>query len=183
MAVKASFSAGILSVFGDTLDNTITESRDAAGQILVNGGAVPVTGGTPTVANTSLVQIFGQGGNDTITLNEANGALPAANMFGGAGNDTLTGGAGNDTMDGGAGNDSFIFNANFGIDTITNFGDVAANQDVIDFSTAVFANFAAVQAALHQVGADVHIDVNASNSVILTNVSVANLGSDDFRFH
>jgi hypothetical protein len=44
-------------------------SRDAAGKILVNGGAVPVLGGTPTVANTSLMQVFGQGGNDTITLN------------------------------------------------------------------------------------------------------------------
>ena len=33
MAVKASFLAGtgILSVFGDNLDNTITVSRDAAG--------------------------------------------------------------------------------------------------------------------------------------------------------
>ena len=78
------------------LDNTITVSRDAAGTILVNGGAVAVQGGTPTVANTTLIQVFGQGGNDTITLDEANGALPAANLFGGAGNDTLTGGSGND---------------------------------------------------------------------------------------
>ena len=50
--------------------NTITASRDAAGTILVNGGAVPIFGGTPTVANTSLIQVFGQGGNDTITLDE-----------------------------------------------------------------------------------------------------------------
>ena len=84
MAVTASFSAatGLLSVFGDAQDNTITTSRDAAGTILVNGGAVNVTGGTPTVANTGLIQVFGQGGNDTITLNEAIGALPAANLFG-----------------------------------------------------------------------------------------------------
>jgi hypothetical protein len=46
MAVTASFlpGAGILSVFGDNLDNTIAISRDAAGKILVNGGAVPVQG-------------------------------------------------------------------------------------------------------------------------------------------
>ena len=73
-------------------------SRDAAGKILVNGGAVKVLGGTPTVANTSLIQVFGQAGNDTITLNEANGALPRANLFGGAGNDTITGGSGNDML-------------------------------------------------------------------------------------
>ena len=46
MAIKASFSpgAGLLSEFGDSADNTITTSRDAAGQILVNGGAVPIAG-------------------------------------------------------------------------------------------------------------------------------------------
>src|SRR5262245_40912437 len=50
-AVTAFFSpqAGILSVLGDNLDNTITVSRNAAGILLVNGGAVQVKGGTPTV--------------------------------------------------------------------------------------------------------------------------------------
>ena len=91
MAVTASFILGKLNVFGDNLDNTITESRDAAGNILINGGAVAITGGKPTVANTSMSTIFGQGGNDTITLNEANGALPAVQIFGGAGNDVIHG--------------------------------------------------------------------------------------------
>src|SRR4029077_9422690 len=81
-----------------------------------------------TVANTAQIQIFGQGGNDTITLDEANGALPAAllfggacndlltsgaswdQLFGGAGNDTLTGGDGNDQVFGEAGNDRMIWN-------------------------------------------------------------------------
>jgi hypothetical protein len=87
MAVTAFFdpAAGVLTELGDNLDNTITTSRNAAGTILVNGGAVAVQGGTPTVANTSLITVFGQGGNDMITLNEANGALPAANLFGGTG--------------------------------------------------------------------------------------------------
>ena len=52
-----------------------------------------------------MIQVFGQGGNDTITLDETNGALPAAQLFGGAGNDVLTGGSGNDQLFGGAGND------------------------------------------------------------------------------
>ena len=70
MAIKASFSpsAGLLSIFGDSLDDTIAISRDAAGQIFVNGGNVAITGGTPTVANTAAIQVFGQGGNDTISL-------------------------------------------------------------------------------------------------------------------
>ncbi|WP_407526948.1 calcium-binding protein [Methylobacterium oryzisoli] len=104
-SVLGTFTAGTLSVFGDNLDNGVAVSRDAAGQILVNGGAVPVLGGTATVANTTLMQVFGQGGNDTLALNEANGALPRAHLFGGIGNDTLTGGSGADLLFGQSDND------------------------------------------------------------------------------
>jgi Ca2+-binding RTX toxin-like protein len=126
-AVFASFSAGAgqLTVFGDALNNSINVSRNAAGAILVNGGAVPVLGGTPTVANTSLIQVFGQGGNDTVTLDETNGALPRANLFGGAGNDTLTGGAGADLLFGQEGNDTLAGRG--GADFL--FG--GANNDVL----------------------------------------------------
>jgi Ca2+-binding RTX toxin-like protein len=108
MAISATFNptAGLLTALGDGLDDTITASRDAAGNILVNGGAVPVAGGTPTVANTTNLQLFGQGGNDTLTLDETNGALPAAQLLGGAGNDVLTGGSGDDELFGQAGNDT-----------------------------------------------------------------------------
>src|SRR6516164_6318012 len=108
--VSASFSpnAHLLTVLGDALNNNIVVSRDGAGRILVNGGAVSVQGGSPTVANVSLIQVFGQAGNDNISLDEANGALPAANLFGGAGNDTLIGGSGNDLLFGQAGNDTLM---------------------------------------------------------------------------
>jgi Ca2+-binding RTX toxin-like protein len=109
-SVTATFiaPAHILNVFGDSAANSIAVSRDAAGRILINGGAVQVNGGAPTVANTSLIQVFGQAGNDTIALDEANGALPAANLFGGDGNDTLTGGSGNDQLFGEAGDDVLL---------------------------------------------------------------------------
>jgi hypothetical protein len=70
MAVTATFipGAGSLTVFGDAQKNNIVTSRDAAGNLLVNGGALAVVSGRPTVANTSVFQVFGQGGN----------ALPAA---------------------------------------------------------------------------------------------------------
>jgi Ca2+-binding RTX toxin-like protein len=110
MAITASFSpgAGLLSVFGDGVDDMINIARNAAGTILINGGAVAVQGGTPTVANTALMQVFGQGGNDTIALDESNGALPAAQLFGGAGNDTLIGGSGGDFLFGQSGNDTLL---------------------------------------------------------------------------
>src|SRR3954447_11316228 len=107
-ATTATFNAGQLSVTGDSANNSITISRDAAGKILVNGGAVAVAGGTPTVANTSLIQAFGLGGSDVIALSEANGALPRANLFGGADNDVLTGGSGADQLFGQTGNDTLL---------------------------------------------------------------------------
>jgi Ca2+-binding RTX toxin-like protein len=107
-AVAAMFAGNTLSVFGDNFRNAIDVSRDAAGTILVNGGAVPIRGGAATVANTTFIQVFGRGGDDTITLNEANGILPRANLYGGSGNDTLTGGSGNDQLFGQSGNDTLF---------------------------------------------------------------------------
>jgi Ca2+-binding RTX toxin-like protein len=109
-AVTAMFSPtfGLLTVLGDTTDNTITVGRDAAGVILVNGGAVGIVGGTATVANTGLIAAFGLDGNDTIALDETNGALPAADLFGGGGNDVLTGGSGDDQIFGQSGNDILL---------------------------------------------------------------------------
>ncbi len=108
MAITATFipTPGLLTEFGDNGNNSIVTSRDAAGRILVNGPTVPIIGGTPTVANTSLIEAFGLDGNDTIALDETNGALPAADLFGGAGNDALTGGSGNDMLFGQAGADT-----------------------------------------------------------------------------
>jgi Ca2+-binding RTX toxin-like protein len=115
-------TSGIVSIFGDDLDNTITLSRDAAGNILSNG--VPIPGAT--IVNTVLIRVFGRGGNDTITLNEASGALPAAWLFGGSGSDTVTGGNGNDLIFGGTGNDALLGKGGFdlifggaGDDTLT----------------------------------------------------------------
>ncbi|WP_422931535.1 beta strand repeat-containing protein [Singulisphaera sp. PoT] len=108
--VSATFSAaqGVLTVFGDAQDNNITVGRDAGGNLLVNGGAINIVGGTSTVANTTLIQVFGQAGNDTISLDETNGALPGADLFGGGGDDTLVGGSGNDLLFGQAGNDTLL---------------------------------------------------------------------------
>src|SRR5690606_20621662 len=97
-----------LQFVSDEATDTIVVSRNAAGTILINNGTVPVSGGTPTAANTDLIEIIGAGGNDIITLDEAMGALPAAEIFGGTGNDTLTGGSGGDTLSG-EGDDDILF--------------------------------------------------------------------------
>ena len=138
MAIKANFTAGtgLLSVTGDNGNDSITVNRDPAdpaGQILINNGAISVQGGQPTLTNTTEIDVFGGAGNDTISLDNvappAGQALPPAHLFGGSGNDTLTGGAGadqlfgddgNDTLNGSDGNDTL--NGGIGNDTL-NGGD------------------------------------------------------------
>jgi Ca2+-binding RTX toxin-like protein len=113
--ISASFDPqmGVLTIVGDGRDNTIVVSRNAAGTLLVNNGAVSIAGGVTTVANTSLIRIFGREGKDQLSLNESNGALPRAMLFGEAGDDTLTGGSGNDELYGGTGNDILLGKGGF----------------------------------------------------------------------
>lgn len=117
-SISASFdrTMGILTIRGDQQSNTIIVGRDAAGTILINGGAVRIRGGVSTIVNTSLVEASGLDGNDTISLDEANGPLPRANLLGGNGNDTLTGGSGGDTLRGQACDDTLLGKA--GIDLL-----------------------------------------------------------------
>ena len=110
MSISASYDAisQDLTVIGDGGDNMVTVSRNAAGKLLVNGGAVAIIGGPATVANTDLIAVSGDLGNDTITLDETNGALPAAELAGGGGNDALTSGSGADLLQGETGDDTLL---------------------------------------------------------------------------
>ena len=86
-----------------------------------------------------------QGGNGS-DISEGRGGNDV--LLGGNGADTLVAGVGNDTLNGGNGDDTFVFAPGFGTDVIQTFGNVAGNQDVIDVSRAMFADFAALQAAM-----------------------------------
>jgi Ca2+-binding RTX toxin-like protein len=99
-----------------------------------------------------------------------------------SGDDLLNGSGGNDTLIGGDGHDTFVFGTGFGRDVIKDFTAGAGSPDVIRFSMAVFANFAAVQAAMSQVGADVVITRDAANTITLSNVDVGQWHQDDFWF-
>src|SRR5215471_13071316 len=76
---------GVLTILADAGGGTITVSRDAAGTIDVNGGAVAILGSRATVGNVDRIVVIGRGGNDRITLDETNGPLPNATLFGGPG--------------------------------------------------------------------------------------------------
>ena len=108
--ITASFNptTGVLTVTGGAQANTIAVSRNPAGALLVNGGTVPVTGGSPTTANTAVITILGRSGGDVLSLDESNGPLPPAHLFGEEGDDTLSGGSGSDELIGGPGRDSLL---------------------------------------------------------------------------
>ena len=117
-------------------------------------------------------------GNDKVI-----GSKFADDLRGGAGNDTIEGGLGNDTLTGGAGADSFVFNALSGLDLITDFvAGTGTGHDMLDFSTGIFANFAAVKAAGTQSGSDTLISFGG-NAVTLKGVTLGNLVSADVTFH
>ena len=195
MAITSNFNSttGVLTTTGDSHANTITTSRDAAGQIFVNDGAVSINGGPATVANTGEIEVFGGAGNDTISVDETNGRLPAAQLSGGAGNDTITGGSGidrlfgdagndvliggrgNDELFGGAGNDLFIWNPGDGSDVV----EGGTGKDTLQFngsnaneSMDISANGGRVR-LFRDVG-NVTMDVNG-----VENINVAALGGAD----
>jgi Ca2+-binding RTX toxin-like protein len=99
---------GVLTILADAGGGTITVSRDAAGAIDVNGGAVAIHGSRATIGNVDRIVVIGRGGNDRITLDETNGPLPNATLFGGSGDDVLIGGSGADRLFGGDGNDTLL---------------------------------------------------------------------------
>jgi Ca2+-binding RTX toxin-like protein len=131
-ATTATFANGVLTVTGDAANNSIVISRNAAGKLLVNNGAVAVVGGSPTVANTSLVRAFGLAGNDSLSLDETNGALPRANLFGGGNNDTLVGGSSNDQLFGQSGNDTLQGRGGFDVLTGGTQNDTLTGGDADD---------------------------------------------------
>jgi Ca2+-binding RTX toxin-like protein len=124
--ISALIAGGVLTITGDEHDNTLVASRDAAGTIFVNGGAVEVSGGIPTIANVSRIRILGLEGNDVLLVDEGGGPMPLANLLGGEGADTLTSGANTDELDGGPGND--VLSSRGGIDRLLG----GPGDDIID---------------------------------------------------
>lgn len=127
--------------------------------------------------------LLGNGGNDELHGGEGDDTLLGGKhddaLFGDAGADRLSGEKGSDTLEGGAGADVFVFGKGFGSDTITDFED---GIDTIEFSTRVFHDFAEVQAASSQDGADVLIDAGGGSLLRIENMLLANLSDADFAF-
>jgi uncharacterized protein YkwD len=143
-AVTAALVNGVLTVLGDTADDTITLGL-ANGQITVSGVAQSFA-----AASVRTIVVDGGSGDDTITVNPA--ITTPCLLYGGIGNDTLTGGGwadqlyggpGNDTLNGGPGND--LLYGGGGADTFT---DTQGSNTVVQDTTARTANLSGVESQI-----------------------------------
>ena len=145
--------------------------------------------------------LFGSFGDDTL-----NGGTERDRFFGGAdddilngeeGDDELLGNGGFDTLNGGTGDDrllgnfnadTFVFEDGHGNDTIADFDEF--NQfEKIDLSAVTSINNLAdlnlasdTEGAATQSGADVLITTSTGNTILVQNVLLADLDSNDFIF-
>ena len=153
--------------------------------------AISGLGGNDTISGLGgSDRINGNRGSDTIVGDGVDSrGKPAGRpgndvIVGRSGNEIITGCKDDDTLTGAGGNDTFVYSRSWGIghDMITDFGDVAGNQDVIRMEDGLFTNFGALQAAMTQVGSDVVIAIDTANTIKLLGVSLASMTQDDFVF-
>jgi hypothetical protein len=126
-------------------------------------------------------QVFGLAGNDAL-IGLASGEL----LNGGGGKDHISAPGGNATMTGGAGADTFIFNAHFGRDAVTDFapGTLAVHDTIRLISIPGLHTFAQVDSHAKLVGHHVVIHDNSGDTITLSSVhSKAALHAFDFHFH
>jgi Ca2+-binding RTX toxin-like protein len=127
MTVEAAFvnANNTLTINGDesggATNDTIFVRRSQANTNYVEVFVNNTRRFTGLAASVAKIVINGLAGNDTLTIDEQNGAISIpATINGGDGDDTLTGGSGNDSLTSGAGNDSLSGGA--GSDTLSGDG-------------------------------------------------------------
>ena len=135
-------------------------------------------------ANTDY--LFGQDDNDTLIGGDGRDYL-----YGGKGNDLMSGGdgkdviyadGGNDILSGGADGDRFVFKNAGGIRTITDF-ETGVRGETIDLSDFSITGFSDLIGSAHTTkGGDTYITLDRDDGIIIEDVSVFQLSSNDFMF-
>ena len=97
-------------------------------------------------------------------------------LLAGAGNDTLDGGAGLDILWGQDGGDTFRISKGTGTDIVADF---QLGTDKLDVSAYGFTTLAQLKARMTQVGADIALNLDGGDQVILIGVSAAGFSAGD----
>ncbi|WP_181893017.1 calcium-binding protein [Falsiruegeria mediterranea] len=151
-----------------------------AGNDTLNGGQDWSTADADT--------LYGGSGDDLLTSGQditphQNYQDVVDHLYGEAGNDTLVGGLGDDRLVGGSGSDVFVFENNFGEDTIDDFDVSQVGEQINLANVSGITDFSDLSNNhLSQLGSDAVITVGADNTITLTNVVVGSLSVDDFVF-
>ena len=82
----------------------------------------------------------------------------------------------------GAADAALLFGLGDGSQTVSGFSTSGSSLDVLVFSKDIFADWAHLLGATKQQGSDLLLTLDASDSVLLKNVSLANFTSVDARF-
>jgi VCBS repeat-containing protein len=152
----------------------------------------PGSGSDRTSAGPPPENLIGSAFNDTLTGSSSvsSGLINANVIDGAAGNDVLSGLAGNDTLIGGTGDDlltggldldNFVFRPGDGIDSIIDF-TVGADNIVMEGFGPDIDTFAEIATHLVQSNADTVINLSATQTITLVNVTASLLTQDDFIF-
>ncbi|MCB1528302.1 MAG: hypothetical protein KDJ45_11435, partial [Hyphomicrobiaceae bacterium] len=177
-----------------TFRKTGTAATSSIDVEVVNNGDISVEQGTLVLAKVSGSGTLNVSGAGHLVLNgdfnsvATNDVLIGSNGFdtlnGLSGDDRLIGLGGNDFLSGGAGTDVFVFAPGFGNDRITDFAVSGVSHDIIEVSTAMFADWTALESAIVDTAEGAMITYN-TDSVVIENVSMAQLVAyhvDDFHF-
>ncbi|MCT4553413.1 MAG: hypothetical protein N4A53_01890 [Pelagimonas sp.] len=128
----------------------------------------------------------GGAGHDRLVGNSFDDTLRgvdgADTLLAGGDNDVLDGGSGRDMLLGGAGQDIFVFAKGDGRDTIGDFDALDAGEKIDLSAIDRYQEFSDIERRMEQVGDDVLIALDRSNSVLLQNTDLADLDASDFIF-
>ena len=163
-------------LYGNSGNDTLTggDSQDK-----LYGGS----GSDVLYGNKGIDDLQGGGGSDKLYGGNNNDILNGGSgndrLEGGGGKDKLAGGKGDDLLVGGGGVDKFIFAANQGNDTISDFTD---GTDKLDLSAFGFANKAQAKSHFVEVGtaSDDHVQFNFDGTTVeIFGLDLGNIDNSD----
>ncbi len=156
----------------------------------LNTGVTYDPGSSPSSTDMVTLTVADRlGVTDTVNFIFHQAGEGPVNLQGTSGKDVIFATGYVDTLTGGAGADQFVFTANTGHDTITDFTPGQDRIDLFDYLPFVSGSAASFNAwisnddAVEQLASGTLIHLDAGDSILLSNVSRSSLHMNDFILH